>query len=151
MERTDLGEHVRKLRETYFRETQAEFAERLSLSRVAITRYETGERVPKRAVLTALMNLAAEKEYIPGTLAFSRVLGGRWELKHGAKQLTPVEAGADRDLFESAVSIYANWTALKPYVDTTDASARHWASSLDSELNELIQKLNQIAIAAGNG
>src|SRR5689334_5499599 len=74
MERTELSEHIRILREDRLHETQSQFAERLGLSRIAVARYEAG-RVPKRAILRVLRELAFEVDYRSGFEVFSRVSG----------------------------------------------------------------------------
>jgi transcriptional regulator with XRE-family HTH domain len=144
MERTDLGETIRKLRETYYKERQEDFGKRLGVSRVAVTRYETGERVPRRAILDKLLELATERQYVPGAYAFTQALGGRWELKPGVVGFSPVEPGLDVRLLGMAVQVFGNWSALQPWVNRTDESAEVFASGVDRGLRELMQRLHRI-------
>lgn len=138
MERTELAEHIRKLRENHYQETQAEFAARLGLSRVAITRYETSERVPKRSVLKALYSLAAEKNDRTGMLTFSRAIGPRFELTHGGTLKPKPE-----DLLDLVMRVYANWSGLQGLENKSGEAASFFAGNVEQGLRELIDKLRK--------
>src|SRR5256885_17024386 len=108
MERTELSEHIRILREDYLHETQSQFAERLGLSRIAVARYEAG-RVPKRAVLRVLREIAADVDYRSGSVVFSRASG---------QQPPPAEPeNSLLELMDTATRLAGNWSLVKAYVD----------------------------------
>jgi transcriptional regulator with XRE-family HTH domain len=142
MGRSQLASHIRTLREDFFKETQAQFAARLNLSRVAVSRYEVG-RVPKREILELLRKLAVEKEYVPAQFAFVRALGGRW--RAGKTQLVPLEPDADQALFELAVQAYADWSNLKSRIDIRE-SAKCFAEGLESNLKLLMNELSKMSV-----
>ena len=67
-----IGQHIRKLRDEVFTETQGEFARRLSVNAVTLSNYERDQQLPKMSILRGLAELAEEKRYFAGSVAFNQ-------------------------------------------------------------------------------
>lgn len=70
MEKDIIGKRIKELRE-FNKLTQAELAEKLGLSRPAITKYERGERIPDSYTILDLSNIfGVDVDYIVGKTSF---------------------------------------------------------------------------------
>jgi transcriptional regulator with XRE-family HTH domain len=124
-----LSEHIRELRETYYKENQGDFASRLGKTRVTATRWENGIE-PKRPVLKALLGMADEVGYLDGVKAFAAAIGPTYSQPEG--------------LLDLATRVYGSWSALQGVMTFTDQEAgEHFASGVNSGLRELIDKLRR--------